>query len=170
MDARSGEDPLDQDLFDALAGLIARLITEGEKLAREFGIPAVMMKALHSMDAPLAMKDVGKRLRCDPSFVTTVADMLEQRGLAMREPDPGDRRVKRLVLTPAGVQLRSQLELAMVGRMPWHGSLTRDERASLLALINKMSPPLPASAGNRPAGEVEDFLSATAPPPTAVRG
>jgi MarR family transcriptional regulator, organic hydroperoxide resistance regulator len=150
--------------------LIARLITEGEKLAADFGIPGVVMKALHTMDAPLAMKDVGKRLRCDPSFVTTVADMLEQRGLAMRESDHGDRRVKRLVLTPAGVQLRSRLEGAMAGRMPWHGSLTRDEQASLLALINKMSPPLPAAADSGPAGDVKDFLPAATPPAAPARG
>jgi DNA-binding MarR family transcriptional regulator len=170
VDARSGEDQLDLELLDAMAGLIARLITEGEKLARDFGIPAVLMKALHTMDAPLAMKDVGKRLRCDPSFVTSVADMLEKRGLAVRESDPADRRVKRIVLTPAGVELRTQLNLTMATRMPWRETLTRDERASLLALIQKMTPPSPATDDRWPAEEVKDFLSAAAPPPSGARG
>ncbi len=30
----------------------------------------------------MAMKELGKRMHCDPSFVTLVADMLEKRGLA----------------------------------------------------------------------------------------
>ena len=70
------------------------------------------------LDSPLAMKDLGRRLHCDPSFVTGIADTLEQRGLAARESDPGDRRVKRLVLTPAGKELKQRLEDEILARRP----------------------------------------------------
>ena len=104
MNQRTDESQLDLDLLDALGGLIARLLAEGERLAKDFGVPAFFIKALHLIDGPLAMKELGQRMHCDPSFVTSIADMLEKRGLAVRESDPADRRVKRLVLTSAGLE------------------------------------------------------------------
>src|SRR5262249_60200449 len=86
----------------------------------------------------MAMKDLGKRMHCDPSFVTLVADMLEKRGLARREPHPADRRVKNLVLTQQGEALRQQVEAEITARMPWNRGLNDSERAQLLALIRKM--------------------------------
>ncbi len=86
----------------------------------------------------MAMKELGKRMHCDPSFVTLVADMLEKRGLARREPHPADRRVKNIVLTDDGVALKHRVEAELTARMPWNQALTEDERAQLLALIRKM--------------------------------
>jgi DNA-binding MarR family transcriptional regulator len=153
-----GEDKLDLDVLDAVAGLLARFLAEGEKLAREYGIPVFVIKALHMIDAPLAMKELGSRMRCDPSFITGVADTLEQRGLAARESDPADRRVKRLVLTPAGMDLRQRMERQMAARMPWR-ALTSDERAKLLALLRKMTP-LPLTEDQCPAQQASDALTA----------
>jgi DNA-binding MarR family transcriptional regulator len=106
------------------------------------------------LDGPLAMKDLGRRMHCDPSFVTGIADMLEKRGLAVRESDPGDRRVKRLVLTPAGLELKRQVEQAVLAHMPWRTALSTDERSCLLTLIHKMAPPL-STAEDTPYREEE---------------
>src|ERR1700723_3187249 len=115
MNQRSDASQIDLDLLDALAGLISRLLAEGEALAKDFGVPAFFIKALHLIDAPLAMKELGQRMHCDPSFVTSIADMLEKRGLAVRESDPADRRVKRMVLTSAGPEMKHPTEQAMLG-------------------------------------------------------
>jgi DNA-binding MarR family transcriptional regulator len=89
--------------------------------------------------------------------------MLEKRGLAVRESDPGDRRVKRLVLTPAGEELKLQVEQAVLARIPWRTALSTDERSCLLTLIRKMAPPL-CTAGGTPYGEEEvGKLLGTAP-------
>lgn len=125
------------------------MVGRAEKLARQLGIPMVFIKALHTLDAPMAMKELGKRLHCDPSFITGVADMLEKRGLARREPHPGDRRIKNLILTGEGCDLRQRVEGELAARMPWAYGLNDDERSQLLALIRKM---LSADA---PAGEPE---------------
>lgn len=77
-------------------------------------------------------------MHCDPSFVTTVADMLEKRGLARREAHPGDRRIKNLILTGDGSALKKHLETELAAWMPWSRALDNDERAQLLALIRKM--------------------------------
>ena len=110
MHTRSEEDLLDLEILDSVAGLFGRLVAEGEALAKSFGIPVFVIKALHMLDGPLAMKDLGQRMHCDPSFITSIADTLEKHGLAAREADPGDRRVKRLVLTTAGADLKRRIE------------------------------------------------------------
>jgi DNA-binding MarR family transcriptional regulator len=116
------------------------------------------------MDLVDAVGGLFARLHCDPSFVTGIADMLEKRGLAVREPDPADRRVKRLVLTSAGLDMKHQMEQAMLARMPWRQSLTVDERAALISLLHKMTPPMSDLDTDCPGEEVTSLLAtATAP-------
>jgi DNA-binding MarR family transcriptional regulator len=166
MTERSEEKQLDLDFLDALSGLFARLLAEAELLAKDYGVPAFFLKALHLIDGPLAMKELGQRMHCDPSFVTSIADMLEKRGLAVRESDPADRRVKRLVLTSAGLDMKHQMEQAMLDRAPWRQYLNHEERATLITLIHKMAPPLSAtSAADCPVEEVTSLLATAATPP-----
>jgi len=172
VDQRTEENQRDVDLglLDALGGLIARLLAEGERLARDCGVPVFFIKALHLIDGPLAMKELGQRMHCDPSFVTSIADKMEKRGLAVRESDPADRRVKRLVLTRAGLDMKHRVEEAMLERSPWRQALTPDERATLISLIHKMAPPLSATnPAGCPSEEVTSFL-ATAVTPTPPAG
>jgi DNA-binding MarR family transcriptional regulator len=165
--ARSEEDLLDLEILDAVAGLFGRLVTEGEAVAKSFGIPVFVIKALHMLDTPLAMKDLGRRMHCDPSFITSIADTLEKYGLAAREADPGDRRVKRLVLTPAGAEVKERIENEVLSRAPWRQALTTQQRASLLALLHTMSPPLSATEAECPGEGVSKLLAAPAAPNSA---
>jgi len=161
---RSGEDLLDLEILDAVAGLFARLVGEGEALAKSFGLPVFVIKALHLLDAPLAMKDLGRKMHCDPSFITGIADALEKQGLAVRESDPGDRRVKRLVLTEAGADLRARIEDAALARTPWRQALSQDQRASLLTFLRAMSLPMSETDTGCPAEEVSNLLASAAAP------
>ena len=126
------------EVADCFFELIGKIIGEAEQLAQQLGVPVPFIKALHSMDCPLAMKELGRRMHCDPSFVTLVADMMEKRGLARREPHAADRRVKNLVLTDEGLALKHSIETELTARMPWNRALDGDERSRLLALIRKM--------------------------------
>jgi MarR family transcriptional regulator, organic hydroperoxide resistance regulator len=126
-----------QEVADCFFELMAKIISAAEQLAQQISVPMPFIKALHSLDGPCAMKELGKRMHCDPSFVTLVADMLEKRGLARREPHPADRRVKNLVLTDDGVALKHTIESEITERMPW-SRLDSEERSQLLALIRKM--------------------------------
>ncbi len=126
-----------QEVADCFFELMAKIISAAEQLAQQIGIPMPFIKALHSLDGPLAMKELGRRMHCDPSFVTLIADMLEKRGLARREPHPADRRVKNLVLTDDGVALKHTIESEISERMPW-SRLDGDERSQFLALLRKM--------------------------------
>ena len=169
MGTRSEEDLLDLEILDSVAGLFAQLVAEGEALAKSFGIPVFVIKALHMLDNPLAMKDLGLRMHCDPSFITSIADTLEKHGLAVREPDPADRRVKRLVLTPAGAELKARIEDEVLSRSPWRRCLSQEQRLSLLALVQTMSPPLSATDADCPAEEVSKLLASAVTEPAAAQ-
>src|SRR6266496_5359735 len=94
------------------------------------------------------------------------SDLLEKRGLARREAHPGDRRIRNIVLTDAGQEMRLQMERELAAVMPWSKILDNREREQLLGLLRKM-----ASTGNAvapddaevsrpaPAGEVDDAVS-----------
>jgi DNA-binding MarR family transcriptional regulator len=131
-------DELNAEILICFSDLINKVIGHGEQLAQRLGVPGPFIKALHTMDKPMAMKELGKKLHCDPSFVTLVADMLEKHGMARREPHPADRRVKNLVLTDDGICLRRQIETEIAAWMPWNRVLNDDERTQLLALLRKM--------------------------------
>lgn len=138
---------LNQEIFNAFAELIGRVLAQGQQLADQFGVPVFTVKAMHWLDGSMAMKELGRHLRCDPSFVTSIADALEERGLARREPSPADRRVKNLVLTAEGRELKARLEQAMVTSMPWCTALDLTERKTLLGLVRKLA------AAHTPASE-----------------
>ena len=88
------------------------------------------------------------RMRCDPSFVTNIADQLEKRGLATRESDPADRRVKRIALTPAGLELKQRIETEILNGLPWRHALD-NRRARLPARPRPQAPP--GRPGRQPA-------------------
>ena len=138
MASQSASEQQTAEVASCFFELMAKIIGEAERLAQQMGIPMPFIKALHSMDCPLAMKDLGRRMHCDPSFVTLIADMLEKRGLARREPHAADRRIKNLVLTDDGLALKHRIDAEITARMPWNRALDDDERSHLLALIRKM--------------------------------
>jgi MarR family transcriptional regulator, organic hydroperoxide resistance regulator len=86
----------------------------------------------------MTMKELGQRMSCDPSFVTSVADALEKRGLARREPSQRDRRSKNIVLTAEGVSVRDRICREVAARAPWCTALDAGERQCLLTLMRKM--------------------------------
>lgn len=137
MDSQSRSEQLDSEILDAMSELSASLLASSEQLARRLGVPSFCLKAMHLLRAPMAMRDLGKLLHCDPSFVTTIADMLEKNGLARREASTADRRIKNVVLTQAGARLREQVNREFLAHVPWR-SFNDEERACLLTLIRKM--------------------------------
>ncbi len=162
-----GGKKLDQDIFDALAELVTHVMHRAGEISQQYGVPVFCAKAMHRFDTSIAMKELGKRMRCDPSFVTMIADSLEQRGLARREPNAADRRIKNLVLTPEGLEMKDKLERALLSQMPWCEALDLQERETLLALIRKMinvgpSTPTPRTEADYERAEA-DYESTASP-------
>jgi MarR family transcriptional regulator, organic hydroperoxide resistance regulator len=77
----------------------------------EFDLTPMQGHAVRVLDPerPLAMSILAQELVCDASNVTGIVDKLESRGLIVRQGAEGDRRIKMLVVTEKGRQLRDQL-------------------------------------------------------------
>jgi DNA-binding MarR family transcriptional regulator len=74
------------------------------EVATDLGITQAGLRALLAIspDNPRPMRELATVMNCDPSYVTAMVDDLERAGYAIRQPAP-DRRVKTVVLTPAGL-------------------------------------------------------------------
>src|SRR5271168_81974 len=132
------DDDLNQQITDTMGDLFRHAHDMGQVIAAGFGLTVSDTKALIMLEAPMTMKDLGLKMGCDPSFVTSVADALEKHGLARREPSQRDRRSKNIVLTPEGVQVRERIYAELMARAPWCTSLDTGERRCLLGLMRKM--------------------------------
>jgi len=135
------DDDLNQEILDVLTELIRHAHDMGQGGATEFGLTGNDAMALLKLEAPMTMKELGLKMGCDPSYVTSIADALEKHGLARREPSVRDRRSKNLVLTPEGVTLRGKIFRELSARAPWCTSLNTGERRCLLDLMRKMLRP-----------------------------
>jgi DNA-binding MarR family transcriptional regulator len=69
------------------------------------------VRALTELDglSGRTMRSLAEEWGCDASNATWIVDRLEKRGLVERRGKPGDRRVKLVVLSVAGVKARKQL-------------------------------------------------------------
>ncbi len=84
---------------------------------------------------PQPMGALADDLHCDASNVTGMADRLERRGLVERRPDPTDRRVKLLALTPAGEALEQDLRARVWRDSPIVAGLSGPQQRSLRDLL-----------------------------------
>jgi MarR family transcriptional regulator, organic hydroperoxide resistance regulator len=132
------DEQLNQQISDTLPELIRHFHDLGQRIAIEFGLNGSDAIALVKLDAPMTMKELGQRMGCDPSFITTIADSLEKHGLARREPSLRDRRSKNIVLTAEGEAVRDRLFRELMTGAPWCTALDTGERRCLLGLMRKM--------------------------------
>jgi DNA-binding MarR family transcriptional regulator len=85
------------------------------------------------------------------SAVVALVDDLEERGLAERRRDPGDRRAYALYLTPAGRELLVELErIADQDEDELLAGLDAPERAQLISLLQRVAESNGLTAGVHP--------------------
>jgi DNA-binding MarR family transcriptional regulator len=87
--------------------LADRLRARYSTIAESLDLTTAQAKALAVLqpDRPLPMRALAKLIHQDPSNLTAVVDRLEERGLIERRGSTDDRRVKGLLITPAGLAL-----------------------------------------------------------------
>ncbi len=126
-----------------LAGLLFRAAEltrrRFQELCDSFGMTPVQARALLALEYPVPMRELAVLLRCDPSNVTGIADRLEKRGLVRRDAAGSDRRVKFLVPTQGGEELRQALEAALLETSPFMAGLSSAERRTLRRLLIKIN-------------------------------
>ncbi len=136
--AQADASALNRDILDALTDLVKQAGAISHSIAAGFGVAPSDLLALFKLDGVLTMKELAQRMACDASFITVIADTLERQGLVRREPGQRDRRVKNLVLTPAGIAAKERLMHELATRMPWCYGLDDTERHCFLSLLRKM--------------------------------
>ena len=135
---RVGSCPPEAEILDLLGELIAHAKSHLQEVLRPYDLAPPSAMALRLIDTSISMKELGIRVKCDPSFVTAIADSLEERGLARREIDPTDRRIKNLVLTEKGEALRAELERDFFSDLPGIRRLDEHDREVFLGLLRRM--------------------------------
>jgi DNA-binding MarR family transcriptional regulator len=85
------------------------------RVAGEFGLTPPQLFALRTLDPdqPVPMRALATALHCDSSNVTGLVDGLAAHGLVERREAEHDRRVRMLVVTPRGAEVRTRLLEAM---------------------------------------------------------
>jgi DNA-binding MarR family transcriptional regulator len=125
---------IELDLFMREIGALANAMFSGYMAELNLTLP--MAHALRELTQPMPMGALAEKLSCDASYITGLADQLEERGLVSREPDPDDRRVRRLVITPLGEVTAAKLHAQMVENHPIFTYLTDDEMATVLDIMS----------------------------------
>jgi DNA-binding MarR family transcriptional regulator len=113
--------------------LVHQLGANMAAVSAEHGLTPVLI----SLREPAPMRDLAAALECDKSNVTGIVDGLERRGLVSRQASPTDRRVKQLVFTSAGRELRDTVLVRLYGEPPAISNLTADEEAELRRLLRR---------------------------------
>ncbi len=109
------------------------------EICREFDLFPPQIMVLRTLDRPKPMREVAGYLACNSSNLTGITDRLEDRNLVQRTPDPNDRRIKLLVLTPEGEALREQV-VARLETPPDSLSVLADEDLrDLSRILTKLS-------------------------------
>ncbi len=126
---------IELDLFMREIGALANAMFAGYMAELNLSLP--MAHALRELTQPMPMGALAEKLSCDASYITGLADQLEERGLVSREPDPDDRRVRRLVITPLGAATAAKLHSQMVENHPIFTHLTDDEMATVLDIMSE---------------------------------
>jgi len=102
----------DQGLRQVVEGLLeltGRTHEVMSSVGLRHDLTAPQVGLLRLLDQPVSMRAFAEELACDPSNVTGLVDRVERLGLVERVPDPGDRRIRMLTLTPKGRRLRDEI-------------------------------------------------------------
>jgi len=102
---------------------------------REYDLIPPHWIALQALEEPKPMGELAKQLSCDNSNVTWITDRLEERGLVTRTQAPHDRRVRLLVLTDEGRELRREISERLAEPPPAIAGLSRDDQRALRDIL-----------------------------------
>jgi DNA-binding MarR family transcriptional regulator len=104
------------------------------------GLAPGVMKTLLQLEPgrPQTMRDLAGVFRCDPSYVTSLVDGLEEAGLAERQQDPADRRVRVVVVTKRGLEAQAAIRKVLFEPPDSLTALTTSELDELRVLLEKL--------------------------------
>jgi DNA-binding MarR family transcriptional regulator len=88
---------------------------------------------------PTRMRDMAESMSCDASYITAVADRLEELGLAERRNAAGDRRARELALTREGEKVAKRLDSVFAQPPDAMRGLSQADRDALARITRKLA-------------------------------
>jgi DNA-binding MarR family transcriptional regulator len=127
------------EAWDLMQGLLRSSRQRFLAIAQEFELSPPQVMALRALDPerPVPMSELACKLHCDNSNVTGIVDRLEDRGLVARRSAEHDRRVKMLVVTETGVDMRERLFERLCEPPPAFASLSRQDQVALRDILRR---------------------------------
>ena len=104
---------------------------------REYDLIPPHWIALQTLEEPKPMGELAKQLSCDNSNVTWITDRLEERGLVTRTQAQHDRRVRLLVLTAKGQELREEISARLAEPPEAIVKLSRADQRKLREILGR---------------------------------
>jgi len=124
-----------REIAGLLVALVGQTATQMAQCAEQCGLSVVQASALLQIDGGVPMRELAARLGGHASNATGITDRLAARGLVERHEDAGDRRVKRVNLTPEGAATRTQLVACMESAQTPFARLSAAQRRQLHELL-----------------------------------
>ena len=134
-------DPVTRDVLSLIAGMSTRFYNDYEQAAQAHELTGVQARLLAvAADGPAPMNQLASLLKCEPSNITGLVDRLAARGLVTREPNPADRRIKLITVTPEGAEVSAKIWSELDFAAEPLGALTAEERGTLRDLLRRINP------------------------------
>ncbi|MGE4426535.1 MAG: MarR family winged helix-turn-helix transcriptional regulator [Solirubrobacteraceae bacterium] len=155
-------DPAEDDELAALQEALGRLF-RGVRKARGHGnqhlrspmsLPQYhLLEPLITHDEPMPVGRLAELAMTTPPTATTMVRSLEGRGLVERRPDPNDRRVVRVALTPAGREATSDWRHRIdAWRLRLTSAIDPADRAAALRVLDALAEQVEQAVGELTAG------------------
>lgn len=125
-------------LSQLLVGIAEQAKVDFTEIAASLGLPVHLARAVVALSEPAPMRDLAGHLACDRSYITSLADQLEERGL-VRRVTGDDRRIKLLQLTDEGLAVRKTISDAVAERALVLRRLDDQQRATLTPLLEALA-------------------------------
>jgi DNA-binding MarR family transcriptional regulator len=128
-----------QEAWELMSRLFWEMRPRMLRIAGKFGLTPPQLFALRSLDPeqPVPMRALAQALHCDSSNVTGLVDGLAAQGLVERREAEHDRRVRMLVVTERGADVRARVHEA-VQRVPEPlAALDADDQLALRDILRR---------------------------------
>ena len=127
----------DDEFVETLIGLFREVDGLFSAESRQLGLtPQQAQMLCFTQHLRPSFGELAALLHCDKTNITGLVDRLQRRGLLTRQPDPDDRRVTRVHLTPEGEELTGKFQQAIGTTLTSRfDSWPSDQREDLLRLL-----------------------------------
>jgi MarR family transcriptional regulator, transcriptional regulator for hemolysin len=127
---------LENDLVILLSDVARHMRTYGDQLAQAHGMTRAQLIILARLELQpeLSQNELAALAEVAPMTIARLIDRLEALGLVKRCPDPQDRRIWRLRLTPAAAPLLGEIKRF---RAKLHSTLTKGIEPAVLKTMTR---------------------------------